>query len=106
MRNPERRGGISARPDLRLSGSIDRVNLQRAVEQLPPGYKAVFVLHDVQGYEHNEIAEMHGLFDREFEVATAQSAHAPSRFAARGGAREGPRGSPGRGNAPERGLNQ
>lgn len=45
-------------PDLRLTGSIDRVNLQRAVEQLPPGYKAVFVLHDVQGYEHNEIAEI------------------------------------------------
>jgi RNA polymerase sigma-70 factor, ECF subfamily len=47
-------------PDLVLSGSIDRVNLQRAVEQLPPGYKSVFVLHDVQGYEHNEIAEMMG----------------------------------------------
>jgi RNA polymerase sigma-70 factor, ECF subfamily len=47
-------------PDLRLSGSLDRVNLQRAVDQLPPGYKAVFVLHDVQGYEHNEIAEMMG----------------------------------------------
>jgi RNA polymerase sigma-70 factor (ECF subfamily) len=47
-------------PDIRLSGSIDRVNLQRAVEQLPPGYKAVFVLHDVQGYEHNEIAEIMG----------------------------------------------
>src|SRR6202167_988230 len=46
--------------DLRLSGSIDRVNLQRAVDQLPPGYKAVFVLHDVQGYEHNEIAEIMG----------------------------------------------
>lgn len=45
-------------PDLRLTGSIDRVNLQRAVDQLPPGYKAVFVLHDVQGYEHNEIAEI------------------------------------------------
>ena len=45
-------------PDLRLSGSIDRVNLQRAVDQLPPGYKAVFVLHDVQGYEHNEIAQI------------------------------------------------
>ena len=44
--------------DLKLSGSLDRVNLQRAVEQLPPGYKAVFVLHDVQGYEHNEIAEI------------------------------------------------
>ena len=46
--------------DLRLSGSIDRVNLQRAVEQLPPGYKTVFILHDVQGYEHNEIAEIMG----------------------------------------------
>jgi len=43
-----------------LSGSIDRVNLERAVEQLPPGYKTVFVLHDVQGYEHNEIAEIMG----------------------------------------------
>ncbi len=43
-------------PDLRLSGSVDRVNLERAVEQLPPGYRSIFVLHDVQGYEHNEIA--------------------------------------------------
>jgi RNA polymerase sigma-70 factor (ECF subfamily) len=43
-------------PDLRLSGSVDRVNLERAVGQLPPGYRSVFVLHDVQGYEHNEIA--------------------------------------------------
>jgi RNA polymerase sigma-70 factor, ECF subfamily len=47
-------------PDLTLSGSIDRLNLQRAVEQLPPGYKAVFVLHDMQGYEHNEIAKIMG----------------------------------------------
>jgi len=45
-------------PDLKLIGSLDRVNLERAVEQLPPGYKAVFVLHDVEGYEHNEIAEI------------------------------------------------
>ena len=47
-------------PDLRLEGSIDRVNLERCIEQLPPGYKTVFVLHDVQGYEHNEIAEIMG----------------------------------------------
>jgi len=47
-------------PDVRLSGSLDRVNLQRAVEQLPPGYKAVFVLHDVEGFEHNEIADIMG----------------------------------------------
>src|SRR5216683_3659384 len=45
-------------PDLLLTGSIDRVHLQRAIEQLPPGYRQVFVLHDVQGYEHNEIADL------------------------------------------------
>lgn len=45
-------------PDLRLSGSVDRVNLERAVAQLPRGYKQVFLLHDVQGYEHNEIAAL------------------------------------------------
>jgi RNA polymerase sigma-70 factor (ECF subfamily) len=43
-------------PDLLLTGSIDRVHLERAIEQLPPGYRRVFVLHDVQGFEHNEIA--------------------------------------------------
>jgi len=47
-------------PDLRLSGAVDRVNLERSIEQLPPGYRAVFVLHDVQGYEHNEIADIMG----------------------------------------------
>ncbi len=46
--------------DLGLAGSVDRVNLERAVAQLPPGYKQVFALHDIQGYEHNEIAELMG----------------------------------------------
>jgi len=45
-------------PDLLLTGSIDRVHLERAIEQLPPGYRQVFVLHDVQGFEHNEIAKL------------------------------------------------
>ena len=43
-----------------LSGSIDRVVLERAIENLPPGYRVVFALHDVEGYEHNEIAELLG----------------------------------------------
>jgi len=47
-------------PDLRLSGAVDRVNLERSIEKLPPGYRTVFVLHDVQGYEHNEIASIMG----------------------------------------------
>src|SRR6266478_492758 len=41
-----------------LSGSVDRLRLQNAVDRLPPGYRTIFVLHDVQGYEHNEIAAM------------------------------------------------
>jgi RNA polymerase sigma-70 factor (ECF subfamily) len=44
--------------DRRLLRSIDRITLSRAIERLPPGYRAVFVLHDVEGYEHNEIAQM------------------------------------------------
>jgi RNA polymerase sigma-70 factor (ECF subfamily) len=45
---------------LRLSGSVDRMDLERALDQLPPGYKAVFILHDVQGYQHREIAAIRG----------------------------------------------
>jgi RNA polymerase sigma-70 factor (ECF subfamily) len=44
--------------DRRLTGSIDRIGLQNAIAELPPGYRTVFVLHDVEGYEHNEIAEI------------------------------------------------
>src|SRR5271154_7384563 len=46
--------------DLALAGSIDRLQLQRAVDDLPPGYRTIFVLHDVEGYEHNEIAQIVG----------------------------------------------
>lgn len=44
--------------DRRLLGSIDRIVLQGAIDELPPGYKAIFILHDVEGYEHNEIAHI------------------------------------------------
>jgi RNA polymerase sigma-70 factor (ECF subfamily) len=46
--------------DPRLAGSIDRMQLQKSIEALPPGYRMIFLLHDVEGYEHNEIAEMVG----------------------------------------------
>jgi RNA polymerase sigma-70 factor (ECF subfamily) len=45
-------------PDLELAGTIDRVNLQRAMDQLAPRHKMVVVLHDIQGYKHKEIAQM------------------------------------------------
>lgn len=47
-------------PDLRMTGLFDRSNLQRAVNQLPEGYKTTFLLHDVQGYEHKQIARILG----------------------------------------------
>jgi RNA polymerase sigma-70 factor (ECF subfamily) len=46
--------------DLALAGSIDRLQLQKAVDNLPPGYRTIFVLHDIEGYEHNEIANIVG----------------------------------------------
>jgi len=46
--------------DIALAGSIDRLRLQKAVDDLPPGYRTIFVLHDVEGYEHNEIATIVG----------------------------------------------
>jgi RNA polymerase sigma-70 factor (ECF subfamily) len=48
------------RQDQRLGGLVDRLNLRRALRQLPRGYRKIFVLHDVMGYEHHEIAEALG----------------------------------------------
>jgi RNA polymerase sigma-70 factor, ECF subfamily len=48
------------RMDVRVSGVVDRVNLKRALRQLPKGYRQIFLLHDVMGYEHHEIAEALG----------------------------------------------
>jgi len=44
--------------DACLTGSVDRITLRRAINELPDGYRTIFVLHDVEGYEHNEIARL------------------------------------------------
>ncbi len=44
--------------DETLAVTVDRILLQRSVNRLPPGYRVVFLLHDVEGYEHKEIAQM------------------------------------------------
>ena len=46
--------------DLALTGVVDRVVLERAIQALPAGYRTVFCLHDVEGFEHQEIASMIG----------------------------------------------
>ena len=41
-----------------MLGAIDRLKLMRAIRQLPVGCKRLFLLHDVMGYRHTEIAEL------------------------------------------------
>jgi RNA polymerase sigma-70 factor, ECF subfamily len=46
--------------DVRLTGCVDRVALSRALADLPEGYRKIFLLHEVDGYEHREIARFLG----------------------------------------------
>lgn len=55
-------------PDQIVSGTanphkmqiVDKLALENAIDQLPDGYKNVFVLHDVEGFEHEEVAKILG----------------------------------------------
>jgi RNA polymerase sigma-70 factor, ECF subfamily len=44
--------------DFLLSGSVDRIALARAIKELPHGYRTIFLLHEIEGYEHREIARL------------------------------------------------
>lgn len=46
--------------DLNMTGLFDRLGLNRAIAQLPAGCKRMFLLHDVEGYGHEEIAKILG----------------------------------------------
>ena len=46
--------------DSRQAGVVDRLTIDRAIAALPPGYRNVFLLHDVHGLEHREIAAIEG----------------------------------------------
>jgi RNA polymerase sigma-70 factor, ECF subfamily len=49
--------GLVARPH----APGDRMDLEQAIARLPKGARRVFTLHDVEGYKHEEIAEMLGV---------------------------------------------
>jgi RNA polymerase sigma-70 factor (ECF subfamily) len=46
--------------DGRLENSVSRLALIRAIGELPEGYRVIFLLHEVEGYQHREIAELLG----------------------------------------------
>jgi RNA polymerase sigma-70 factor (ECF subfamily) len=58
---------------------IDRIALKNAVAMLPNGYKSVFVLHDVEGYEHEEVARRLGI-----SIGTSKSQLHKARLKLRG----------------------
>jgi RNA polymerase sigma-70 factor (ECF subfamily) len=41
-----------------LTGCLDRITLARAISQLPAGYRTIYLMHEVQGYRHHEIASL------------------------------------------------
>jgi RNA polymerase sigma-70 factor (ECF subfamily) len=59
--------------------AVSRIDLERAIAQLPPGCRAAFVLHDVEGFEHHEVAAMLGV-----SVGTSKSQVHKARMKLRG----------------------
>ncbi len=58
---------------------LDRISLDRAIGQLPPGYRSVFMLHDVEGHDHEEISRTLGI-----AVGTSKSQLHKARMKLRG----------------------
>jgi RNA polymerase sigma-70 factor (ECF subfamily) len=46
--------------DRHLTVAVERITLENAINSLPPGYRTMFVLHDIEGFEHWEIAAILG----------------------------------------------
>ena len=51
----------SIEPSARRDTPIARIDLERAMERLPPGCREAFVLHDIEGFDHKEVGEMLGI---------------------------------------------
>src|ERR1044072_3279147 len=51
---------VTGTESLNATSLVDRIALDQAIRRLSPGYRAVFILHDVEGYEHHQIGQMLG----------------------------------------------
>ena len=58
---------------------VDRIALKNAIAELPNGYRRVFILHDIEGFEHEEVARMMGI-----SVGTSKSQLHKARLKLRG----------------------
>lgn len=58
---------------------LNKIDIKKAIAELPPGYRSVFVLHDVEGYEHSEVARMMGI-----SIGTSKSQLHKARLKLRG----------------------
>ncbi len=45
----------------RTDAALDRLDLERAIAQLPPSYRRAFLMHDVEGLEHHEVGAALGI---------------------------------------------
>jgi RNA polymerase sigma-70 factor (ECF subfamily) len=70
---------VSGTENPRKMPVLDRIAIKNAIVQLPPGYRNVFVLHDVEGYEHEEVARLLGI-----SVGTSKSQLHKARLKLRG----------------------
>jgi RNA polymerase sigma-70 factor, ECF subfamily len=52
-------------PSASIQGNIKRVHLERAVVQLPATERLIFLMHDVEGYQHERIARLLGVSEEE-----------------------------------------
>ena len=56
-----------------IRGNMKRVHLERAVVQLPATEKLIFLMHDVEGYEHDRIARLLGVTAEESKFGLHQA---------------------------------
>jgi RNA polymerase sigma-70 factor (ECF subfamily) len=61
VEDDEEGDGTEVLPSRHRAMHAERMDLEAAIAQLPPGARKVFVLHDVEGYKHEEIAELLGV---------------------------------------------